>query len=109
MLGVPKDDNLEAYHLVVQEIERGIAMVTGLTTVQSNALGWVGIACDDEQMACWLLRAIIVENVMVRREENILYVPAGPGFSIQREIKNVITSVAKTVHYWRAHLRMRDQ
>ena len=102
-------NNLEAYHLVVQEIERGIAMVTGLPTVQSNALGWVGIACDDEQMACWLLRAIIVENVMVRREENILYVPAGPGFSIQREIKNVITSVAKTVHYWRAHLRMRDQ
>ncbi len=102
-------NNLEAYNLVVQEIERGIAMVTGLPTVQSNALGWVGIACDDEQMACWLLRAIIVENVMVRREENILYVPAGPGFSIQREIKNVITSVAKTVHYWRAHLRMRDQ
>jgi sirohydrochlorin cobaltochelatase len=103
------NNNLEAYRLVVQEIERGIEMVTGLPTVQSNALGWVGIACDDEQMACWLLRAIIVENVMVRREENILYVPAGPGFSIQREIKNVITSVAKTVHYWRAHLRMRDQ
>jgi hypothetical protein len=102
-------NNLEAYHLVVQEIERGIAMVTGLPTIQSNALGWVGIACDDEQMASWLLRAIIVENVMVRRERNILFVPAGPDFCIQREIKNVITSVAKTVHYWRAHLRMRDQ
>ena len=101
--------NLESHSLVVKEIERGIEMVTGLPTVQSNALGWVGIACDDEQMASWLLRAIIVENVMVRRERNILFVPAGPNFSIQREIKNVITAVAKTVHYWRAHLRVRDQ
>lgn len=103
------NNNLEAYRLVVQEIERGIEMVTGLPTVPSNALGWVGIGCNDEQMASWLLRAIIVENVMVRRERNILFVPAGPDFCIQREIKNVITSVAKTVHYWRAHLRMRDQ
>lgn len=98
----------EAYHAVLQEIQRGITLTTGLPTVPSEAMGWVGVVCDDELMASWLLRAIIVENVMVRREKNILFVPAGPDFSVQREIKNVITSVAKTVHYWRAHLRMRE-
>jgi hypothetical protein len=98
--------NLTAYDEVVREIRRGIEMVTGLQTVPSIALGWVGVVCDNEAMAVWLMRAIIVENVMVRREGSVLFLPAGPEFTVKREIKNVITSVAKTVHYWRAHLRL---
>jgi sirohydrochlorin cobaltochelatase len=93
----------EKYEEVVAEIRRGIEMVTGLKTHESKTLGWVGVECNDEPMACWLLRAIIVENVMVRREGSVLYLPAGPQFTIKREIKNVITSVAKTVHYWKEH------
>ena len=98
----------DAYHGVANEIRRGIELVTQLKTMESESLGWVGILCDDEAMAVWLMRAIIVENVMVRREKEILFVPAGPEFTIKREIKNVITSVAKTVHYWRAHLKTRS-
>ncbi len=98
--------NLLAYDEVVREIRRGIEMVTGLQTVLADSLGWVGVICDDEAMAVWLMRAIIVENVMVRREGSVLFLPAGPEFKVKKEIKNVITSVAKTVHYWRAHLRL---
>lgn len=98
--------NLPAYDNVVREIRRGIEMVTGLQTVSADALGWVGVVCEDEAMAVWLMRAIIVENVMVRREGAVLFLPAGPDFKVKKEIKNVITSVAKTVHYWRAHLRL---
>ena len=54
-------------------------------------------------MALWLLRAIIVENVMVRREGTVLWFPAGPDYRLEREIKNVITVVAKTNHYWQEH------
>ena len=96
-------EHRERYDLVVAEIERGIKLVTGLKTVRSESLGWVGMECDDQQMAAWLLRAIIVENVMVRREGNLLFLPAGPDFQLTKEIKNVITSVAKAVHYWRDH------
>jgi sirohydrochlorin cobaltochelatase len=99
--------DIDAYQAVVAEIRRGIEMVTSLSTIESASLGWVGVVCDDESMAVWLLRAIVVENVMVRREGNVLYLPAGPTFTIKREIKNIITSVAKTVHYWRAHLRIK--
>ncbi len=98
--------DLSAYELVVREIRRGIEMVTGLQTIEVAELGWVGVVCDHEAMAVWLMRAIIVENVMVRREGTVLYLPAGPEFRVKKEIKNVITSVAKTVHYWRAHLRL---
>lgn len=93
---------------VVLEIRRGIGLASGLTTLDSPYPGWVAIACDDESMAAWLLRAILVENVVVRREGSVLYVPAGPEYRVEKEIKNVITSVAKTVHYWRAHLRSRQ-
>jgi sirohydrochlorin cobaltochelatase len=59
-------------------------------------------------MAAWLMRAILVENISVRRESSKLYVPAGPDYRVEKEIKNVITAVAKTTHYWKAHLRSRQ-
>ncbi|WP_010586939.1 sirohydrochlorin chelatase [Schlesneria paludicola] len=99
----------EQYQAVVTEIGRGIQMVTGLPIVASASLGWIGVRCENEEMAVWLMRAIIVENIMVRREGNVLYLPAGPQFTVKREIKNVITAVAKTVHYWTAHLNARRQ
>lgn len=93
----------EAYERVVRELERGLTLVTGLRTRRGETPGWIGLECDSEAMALWLLRAIIVENVMARREEHILWFPAGPEFRLEREIKNVITVVAKTNHYWVEH------
>jgi hypothetical protein len=95
----------EGYERVVGEIERGLRLVTGLTSVQSARAGWVGLACSDEEMALWLLRAIVVENVCVRREGAVLFLPAGPDFTLEKEIKNIITAVAKTHHYWVEHCR----
>jgi sirohydrochlorin cobaltochelatase len=94
----------KAYEQVLAELERGIGLVTNLPVVQSTVPGWIGMQCDTEDMAVWLLRAIIVENVMVRREETTLFLPAGPAFRIHEEIKNVITVVAKTHHYWLEHI-----
>ncbi len=92
------------YQRVVAEIERGFRLVTGRPTQLSEQPGWVGLVCTDEEMALWMLRAIVVENVCVRRENNILFLPAGPRFRLEAEIKNVITVVAKTYHYWTEHL-----
>ena len=81
--------DLENYERVVVEIERGWRLVTGLPTVRSQKFGWVGLQCDDEEMALGILRAIVVENVCVRREGSVLYLPAGPAFRLDKEIKNV--------------------
>ncbi|MCB0176837.1 MAG: sirohydrochlorin chelatase [Anaerolineae bacterium] len=96
--------NPQAYEAVLTELERGLRMVTGLPVIRSEALGWIGLACSDEEMALWLLRAIVIENITVRREDNVLYFPAGPDFKLEAEIKNIITAVAKTHHYWAEHL-----
>lgn len=99
----------DEYQSVVDEISRGIRLVTALPIVESSVPGWVGVRCESEEMAIWLMRAIIVENIMVRREGDVIYLPAGPKFTVRREIKNVITAIAKTTHYWKAHLLTRRQ
>lgn len=93
----------DAYERVVAEIERGLRLVTELPIVRSATPGWVGLRCDDEAMARWLLRAVAEENVSVRREGVVLFLPAAPTFRLDKEIKNVVTVVAKTHHYWREH------
>src|SRR5262249_42312592 len=65
--------------------------------------GWVGLVYPCEAMAIWLMRAVVVENVLARREGALLYLPAGPNFTLAGEIKNVVTAVAKAHHYWIEH------
>jgi len=91
------------YAAVRAELARGLAMVTGLPVVLDGPTGWIGLRCDDEEMAIWLMRAIVVENIMVRREGTVLCLPVGCRFTLEGEIKNVVTAVAKTYHYWREH------
>jgi sirohydrochlorin cobaltochelatase len=92
-----------AYLAVVAEIARGIAEVSGLRAAAAEP-GWVAVRCDSAAMARWLSEAICRENVAARCSGDRLLVPAGAGFSVKGEVKNVITAVAKTSHYWREHL-----
>jgi sirohydrochlorin cobaltochelatase len=92
------------YKAVVQEIGRGIRMVTGLDAIEGPP-GWIGVVCASEAMAIWLMRAIVVENVLARREGTVLFLPAGPDFTLGGEIRNIVTAVAKTHHYWLEHAR----
>jgi sirohydrochlorin cobaltochelatase len=89
---------------VLEELARAIRLVTGLEAVVDGAPGWIGVVCESEAMAIWLIRTIVVENVMVRREGRVLYLPAGPRFTLAGEIRNVVTALAKTHHYWTQHV-----
>jgi hypothetical protein len=89
---------------VTEELGRGIMMVTELATEPSPYPGWVRVECLTKAMAGWLLRAIVMENVAVRCEGNMLDLPAAPHFRLDKEIKNVVTVIAKTSHYWLGHM-----
>jgi len=95
--------DLAGYAAAVAEIRRGIGLVTGLPMRVSDVPGWVGVVCADDEMAYWLDHAITAENVRVRRIATTLWLPAGPDFRAAHEIKNVVTAVAKTHHYWTEH------
>ena len=94
----------ERYAQVVDEICRGIEMVTGLRGAASATPGWIRVECGSAGMAGWLARAIVMENVSARCEDQVLEVPAGPGYRLEKEIKNVVTVMAKTCHYWLDHM-----
>ncbi len=96
----------DAYNNVVQEIIRGIKEVSGLDA-EPTEQGWIGVQCQSAEMARWLAEAIEMENVQARQSTTagkVLLVPAGANYTLKGEIKNVITAVAKTTHYWREHL-----
>jgi sirohydrochlorin cobaltochelatase len=96
------------YSEVVREICRGIRMVTDFAVNPSEVPGWVDVDCASQSMAEWLVRAIVMENISARCEGEIVYLPAGSGYRIEKEIKNIITAIAKTSHYWIEHMD-RDQ
>jgi sirohydrochlorin cobaltochelatase len=98
----------DRYEEVANEICRGIQLVADLTSEPSESPGWIRIECVNRATAEWLLRAITVENVAVRRKDLNLELPASPAYRLEKEIKNVITVVAKTAHYWFGHI-YRDQ
>lgn len=98
------------YDQVVDEICRGITMTTNLRAQPSTDEGWVRVTCTSEAQAAWLLRAIVMENVSARSRDTWLDLPAAPGFLLHKQIKNVVTVIAKTCHYWSEHTsRTRQQ
>ncbi len=92
------------YEEVVDEICRGITLASELPAQASPHAGWVSVDCYSETMASWLLRAIVMENVAARSDGRGLQLPAAPHFQLEKEIKNVITVIAKTTHYWMGHM-----
>lgn len=91
------------YRQVVDELCRGVEMVTGLAAEPSLIDGWIHVDCPSTSMAEWLVRAVNIENVSAHVDGMVLHLPAGPRFRLEKEIKNVITSIAKTCHYWLGH------
>jgi hypothetical protein len=99
----------ERYEDVAEEICRGVRMAADLDAEPSPVPGWVRVICSNAAMGGWLLRAIVMENVAARSAGARLDVPAAPHFRLDKEIKNVVTVVAKTSHYWLGHMPRRQQ
>jgi sirohydrochlorin cobaltochelatase len=105
LLRSPRHANVEsaAYRRVVAEITRGIRLVSELDAAASEP-GWIAVECTSASQACWLSEQINQENVESRWAGKRLFVPAGEHFTVKGEVKNVITAVAKTTHYWDEHV-----
>ena len=99
----------EHYGTVTAEICRGIDLVTGLGAEPSVYPGWISVDCTSTGQAGWLARAIVMENVSAGLEGMKLYLPAGPGYRLEKEIKNVVTVTAKTCHYWFGHTSLEQR
>ncbi|MGE3410974.1 MAG: hypothetical protein AB7L91_01980 [Dehalococcoidia bacterium] len=99
----------DRYDEVVDEIRRGVWLAAALDARPAPTPGWVRVHTFGDAMAGWLLRAITMENVAVRGEGSTIDLPAGPDFRLEREIKSVVTVIAKTTHYWMGHMPSSQQ
>lgn len=97
------------YDEVTREICRGITMTTNLAAAPAADRGWVRVECGSEGLAAWLVRAIVMENVSARCQGRALDLPAAPVFQLHKEIKNVVTVIAKTCHFWSGHMSRAQQ
>lgn len=97
------DTSSPGYHAALREIIRGVFEVSGLAAAEASP-GWIAVQCPSAAMAHWLRDAIEQENVRARCDGTSVLVPVGDRYTLTGEIKNVITVVAKTTHYWREHL-----
>lgn len=97
------DASGDAYRRAVDEIIRGTRLVSGLEAVPAEP-GWIAVACGSAAQAAWLSDQICQENVASYARGMRFFVPVDGSFLLKGEIKNVITVVAKTTHYWDAHL-----
>jgi sirohydrochlorin cobaltochelatase len=86
------------------EIDRALGLATGAATLPGYAPGWIGVPCAAEDEATWLQFAVTAENVSARRRGRTLQLPAGPDFRPEKEIKNLVVALAKSLHYWDGHL-----
>jgi sirohydrochlorin cobaltochelatase len=99
----PAGDGAGCDREMLAEMRRGIWETTGLYA-ESSEPGWLSVTCDSPEMATWMGEAIVLENVAARVDDDRLLLPAGPGYQLKDEVKSIITVVAKTHHYWQAHV-----
>jgi sirohydrochlorin cobaltochelatase len=88
---------------MLAEMRRGIWETTGLYAETAEP-GRLAVTCDSPTMAAWMCAAIILENVGARVDDDRLLLPAGPDYRLKDEVKSIITVIAKTHHYWQAHV-----
>jgi sirohydrochlorin cobaltochelatase len=62
------------YQAAMDEMEAALR-TAGLPIAPRRYTGWVGVETTGEEDAVWLLRAVLVERVLARREGPVLYLP----------------------------------
>ena len=79
------------YQALVDDLCCRVREATGLSAVASPNAGWIGVPCGDVAMAVWLMRAIIVQDVLARREEDVLYLPVNSRNNVPLELLEAVT------------------
>lgn len=105
MLFAPRmeDPTTPAYQQVCDELIRGIQLVSGLKATPVKP-GWLAVQCANAAQARWLSEQIMQENVESFADGDYFYLPVSGSYTHSGEIKNVVTVVAKTTHYWQEHV-----
>ncbi len=96
-----------AYRALAAEFSRGLRLTTGARVADGTA-GWVGLTCDTEEKAIWMVRALAAENLTVRREGMNVLLPMSASFALEDEILDMVLATAQVHHFFEDHIRVDD-
>lgn len=100
--GNTNDPSQKLYKDAVTEILRAYKLLIPYK-VRHHETGWLAIKLHTANMARWFETIINEENVECRRTGKIIFLPVNDDYTLEKEIKNVITVMTKAYHYWRDH------
>lgn len=63
---------------IVTKMSESIGRALGLPVVHDRYAAWLGVDLASVKAAIWMMRAMVVENVLARREDTILFLPLNP-------------------------------
>jgi sirohydrochlorin cobaltochelatase len=89
---------LAEYQAVVEPLSRGLEDAIGLPAIL-RYVGWAGIDTGSEDAAVWMLRAVVAEGVLARREATILYIPVGARYEVD-EVNRVVAATSLAWRLW---------
>ena len=87
----------------VVEVERALR-AAGVATAPRRYPGWVGVQLANDEEAVWILRAVLVERVIARREGRVLYFPVGAHRNLAQAAL-VGQAFGQALDLWRASTR----
>jgi sirohydrochlorin cobaltochelatase len=73
----------EAYAL---QVSAAVESATGLQTSLDRSRRWLGLEYGEVDRAIRMMRVFAVNNVLVRREKTVVYLPLNPGFDSSGEL-----------------------
>ncbi len=65
----------DAHEALASSVSEAIHQEIGLSVSDRRYLGWTGVECSAVPAAIWMMRALLVSNVLARREDTLLFVP----------------------------------
>jgi hypothetical protein len=71
-------DDVDKRERLATTIADTIQRETGLTRSAHRYAGWIGVDCASVPAAVWMMRAVVMGNVLARREGTTLFVPVNP-------------------------------
>lgn len=101
--GIQNNIDSDEYKKSAEEIINAIKKVSGYQA-WDNRDGWIGIKLFNKNVAKWYSKIINSENVECKVEGSSIFLPVNDDFSLEKEIKNVVTVIAKSSDYWKFHM-----
>jgi hypothetical protein len=100
--GTANNFNSDQYKYAVSEIERAFGQIIPYKFESTNN-GYIKVTLKNKNMAKWFSDIINKENVECQVKDADIFLPVNDDFTLEKEIKNVVTVMGKAFHYWSRH------